>query len=101
MATRKQIGWTVPGFGLPLRWSEMQSVRWQPLFQPDEDTLLLSALDASENPRFCYTVRERTMLALMNELTDMPDWDHPWLTDALKRRDTTSMYFCVRGSFLP
>lgn len=50
MASRKQIGWTVPGFGLPLRWPELQSVRWQPLFQPDEDTLLLSALDASENP---------------------------------------------------
>ena len=24
--------------------------------------------------RFCYTVRERTILALINELTDMPDW---------------------------
>ncbi|KAA6411797.1 MAG: hypothetical protein FRX48_03947 [Lasallia pustulata] len=27
------------------------------------------------NRRFCYTVRERTMLALINELTDIPDWD--------------------------
>ena len=24
---------------------------------------------------FCYTVRELTMLKLINELTDMPDWD--------------------------
>jgi len=75
MSSRKQRGWTVPGFGLPLRWPEMQSRRWQPLFQPDENTLLLSALDGSENPKFCYTLRELTMLALINELTDMPDWD--------------------------
>ena len=70
----------------------MQSRLWQPLFQPDENTLLLSALDGSENPlvfnycinihlanmicsTFCYTIRELTMLALINELTDMPDWD--------------------------
>jgi hypothetical protein len=45
------------------------------VFQPDENTLFLSALDVSENPRFCYTVRELTMLALINELTDLPDWD--------------------------
>lgn len=75
MASRKQRGWTVPGFGLPLRWPEMVSRRWQPLFQPDENTLLLSALDGSENPKFCYTQRELTMLALINELTDMPEWD--------------------------
>ena len=50
MATRKQIGFTVPGFGLPLRWPEMQSVLYQPFFQPDENALLLSALDASEGP---------------------------------------------------
>ena len=75
MASRKQRGWTVPGFGLPLRWPEMQSRRWQPLFQPDENTLLLSALDGSENPKFCYTLRELTMIALINELTDSPDWD--------------------------
>lgn len=24
--------------------------------------------------KFCYTIRERTMLALINELTDMPEW---------------------------
>ena len=24
---------------------------------------------------FCYTVRELTMLMLINELTDIPDWD--------------------------
>lgn len=75
MASRKQRGWTVPGFGLPLRWPEMLSRRWQPLFQPDENTLLLSALDGSENPKFCYTQRELTMLALINELTDMRKWD--------------------------
>lgn len=74
MASRKQREWTVPGFGLPLRWPEMVSRRWQPLFQPDENTLLLSALDGSENPKFCYTQRELTMLALINELTDMPEW---------------------------
>ena len=65
----------MPGFGLPLKWPEMQSRRWQPLFQPDENTLLLSALDGSENPKFCYTLRELTMIALMNELTDISDWD--------------------------
>ena len=27
------------------------------------------------NSKDCYTVRERTMIALMNELTDMPDWE--------------------------
>lgn len=27
------------------------------------------------NSKDCYTVRERTMMALMNELTDMPDWE--------------------------
>ena len=45
------------------------------MFQPDENTLLLSALDGSEDPKFCYTVRELIILALINELTDMPDWD--------------------------
>ena len=50
MATRKQIGFTVPGFGLPLRWPEMRSVPFQPLIHLDENTLLLSALDASEGP---------------------------------------------------
>ena len=25
--------------------------------------------------KFCYTVRERTMIALMNSLTDMARWD--------------------------
>ena len=75
MASRKQRGWTVPGFGLPLRWPEMISRLYQPIFQPDENTLLLSALDGSEDPKFCYTVRELTILALINELTDMPDWD--------------------------
>lgn len=45
------------------------------MFQPDENTLLLTALDGSENPSFCYTVRELKMLAMINELTDMPDWD--------------------------
>ena len=25
--------------------------------------------------KYCYTIRERTMLALINELTDIPDWD--------------------------
>ena len=27
------------------------------------------------NSNDCYTVRERTMIALMNELTDMPGWE--------------------------
>ena len=27
-----------------------------------------------DDSSFCYTVRERTMLALINTLTDMPDW---------------------------
>lgn len=45
------------------------------MFQPDENSLLLSALDSSEDPKFCYTVRELIILALINELTDMPDWD--------------------------
>ena len=45
------------------------------MFQPDENSLLLSALDGSEDPKFCYTVRELIILALINELTDMPDWD--------------------------
>lgn len=75
MASRKQRGWNVPGFGLPLRWPEMVSRLWQPRFQPDENTLLLSALDASENPKFCYTQRELTILALINEFTDMAAWD--------------------------
>ena len=29
----------------------------------------------SANSKDCYTVRERVMIALMNELTDMPDWE--------------------------
>ena len=65
----------MPGFGLPLKWPEMQSRRWQPLFHSDERTLLLSVLDGSENPKYCYTMREIKMLALMNELTDMPGWN--------------------------
>ena len=50
MASRYQKGWTVPGFGLPLIWPEMVYRIWQPLDWPDNNTLLLSALDASENP---------------------------------------------------
>ena len=50
MATRKQINWTVPGFGLPLKWPEVQHVNLRPMFWPDENTLLSSALDASEGP---------------------------------------------------
>lgn len=34
----------------------------------------MSSTDAV-NSKDCYTVRERTMIALMNELTDMPDWE--------------------------
>lgn len=50
MASRKQRAWNVPGFGLPLRWPEMQSRRWQPMVQSDENILLASALDCTENP---------------------------------------------------
>ncbi|KAL6716551.1 hypothetical protein ACLMJK_006118 [Lecanora helva] len=52
----------------------MHNRKFQPMLPWDNDTLLLSALDASEQPTFCYTVRELTMLAWINELTDMPDW---------------------------
>ena len=50
MASRKQRGWNVPGFGLPLQWPEMQRRKFQPLLPWNNDTLLLSALDASEQP---------------------------------------------------
>lgn len=75
MATRKQQGWIVPGFGLPLQWPQMKVRPLQPLLTWDNDSLLGSALDGSENPTFCYTMREITMIAWMNSLTDMPDWD--------------------------
>ena len=45
------------------------------MFQPDEHTLLLSALDGSENSKVCYPVRELTMLALINEFINLPAWD--------------------------
>ena len=88
MASRKRIGWTVPGFELPLQWPEMQSVRWQPLFQPDENTPLYLVLEAAENPwvfsriaidvsaariqlgMFCYTVREKNH----NSHDEQSDW---------------------------
>lgn len=50
MATRKQQGWIVPGCGLPLQWPQMQARPFQPLLSWDNDTLLGSALDGSENP---------------------------------------------------
>ncbi|KAL8799657.1 MAG: hypothetical protein Q9182_005727 [Xanthomendoza sp. 2 TL-2023] len=74
MASRKQQRWIVPGFGLPLQWPQMQVRAFQPLITWDNDTLLGSALDCSENPSFCYTMREIAMIAWMNALTDMPDW---------------------------
>ena len=48
MATRRQIEYTVPGFGLSLRWPDIKSTNSVQLV--DENTLLLSALDASEAP---------------------------------------------------
>lgn len=29
-----------------------------------------------DDSAYCYTVRELTMLAWINELTDMPNWQH-------------------------
>ena len=93
MATRFQRGWTVPGFGLPLIWPEMLDRRWQPLNWANNNTLLPSAIDASEDPcvlsklhlllyllmarysRYCYTTREIAMIEMINELTDLPEWD--------------------------
>jgi len=40
----------VPGFGLPLHWPEMQERAFQPLLPWYNDTLLFSALDATESP---------------------------------------------------
>ncbi|KAL9128531.1 MAG: hypothetical protein Q9217_002796 [Psora testacea] len=40
----------------------------------DDNILLASALDGSEDPTVCYTIRELTMISWINELTDMPDW---------------------------
>ena len=50
MATRKQQGWIVPGFGLPIQWPQMKIRPFQPLITWDNDTLLGSALDGSEDP---------------------------------------------------
>ncbi|KAL8774321.1 MAG: hypothetical protein Q9209_001072 [Squamulea sp. 1 TL-2023] len=75
MATRKQQGWIVPGFGLPLQWPQMQIRAFQPMLTWDNDILLGSALDGTENPYFCYTMREISMIAWMNTLTDMSGWE--------------------------
>lgn len=50
MATRKQQGWIVPGFSLPLQWPQMKVKAFQPMLTWDNDTLLGSALDCTENP---------------------------------------------------
>ncbi|KAI4088586.1 MAG: hypothetical protein L6R37_008177 [Teloschistes peruensis] len=75
MATRYQRGWTVPGIGLPLRWPEVSISEPTPREAADARPVLISALDGSECPQYGYAVRELTMIALINELTDMPDWD--------------------------
>ncbi|KAL8917003.1 MAG: hypothetical protein Q9208_008221 [Pyrenodesmia sp. 3 TL-2023] len=54
----------------------MQARAFQPLLTWDNDTLLGSALDGTENPFFCYTMREMKMIKWMNDLTDLPDWEH-------------------------
>ena len=39
------------------------------IISPKHDPVLNSSLR-----KFCYTVRERTMIKHINELTDMPNW---------------------------
>ncbi|KAL8715363.1 MAG: hypothetical protein Q9220_000696 [cf. Caloplaca sp. 1 TL-2023] len=75
MASRRQRGWAVPGFGLPLQWPRTRSLENKPHPIGDEDILLRSCLDNSSDPAYCYTVRELTVLKWINELTDMTDWE--------------------------
>ncbi|KAL9100973.1 MAG: hypothetical protein Q9163_003715 [Psora crenata] len=68
MASRKQKDCIVPGMGLPLQWPNAKYMNFT-------DTLLGSTLDGSEDPHFCYTVREKKMIAWISELTDMEGWE--------------------------
>ena len=50
MAARRQKGFEVPGFGLPLQWPRTKPVENGPHPIGNEDTLLRSALDNSADP---------------------------------------------------
>ncbi|KZP11236.1 hypothetical protein FIBSPDRAFT_1050866 [Athelia psychrophila] len=71
----------LPGFGLPLNFEPPQDN--QSPHQGIFGELFPNAVDCNSNQLRLTTLREFTMMGLMNQITDKPDWDIKIFDDAI------------------
>lgn len=87
----------LPGYGAPVNWMKKELYRWMPNYERGAYPNAVTSW-AAEN----LTLREIGMMAVMNELTDKPDWERKvfdeeiaakWKSEALEKNNFTEAMF--------